>query len=326
MLLSVAFVRFRDIEPIWNVVLQVLFYASGVFFTVDDHRAAEARPALRRPLLLQPVRGDPRGGAPHRWSTPRGTSPTQALSSDWLLLDPGRPDGRLGRLRLPALPRRRRRSPRTSRSLGWHPVASRRSVPEAPSPAGSRPRSAPGRPSTAPHISGWSPRSWTIQICWRGSMASTSSHRNTASASTSRCGVSVGLRARLGGLCPRRRLGPQPSSRARPGAPGSGVAGDREPASRGIVISGAWRVVRLRRPPRPPVPRRTLRSRRLRLHARACRQGQLGLRRPRRARERTPTRRLSRPPASFVGSPAQEAAHDDRPVRAPEDHGWFPPS
>jgi ABC-2 type transport system permease protein len=35
MLLSVAFVRFRDIEPIWSVVLQVIFYTSGVFFTVD---------------------------------------------------------------------------------------------------------------------------------------------------------------------------------------------------------------------------------------------------------------------------------------------------
>jgi ABC-2 type transport system permease protein len=36
MLLSVAFVRFRDIEPIWTVVLQIVFYASFVFFTVQS--------------------------------------------------------------------------------------------------------------------------------------------------------------------------------------------------------------------------------------------------------------------------------------------------
>ena len=35
MLLSALFVRYRDIEPIWDVVLQVLFYASPIFYTVD---------------------------------------------------------------------------------------------------------------------------------------------------------------------------------------------------------------------------------------------------------------------------------------------------
>jgi ABC-2 type transport system permease protein len=34
MLLSVLFVRYRDIEPIWDVVLQVLFYATPIFYTV----------------------------------------------------------------------------------------------------------------------------------------------------------------------------------------------------------------------------------------------------------------------------------------------------
>jgi ABC-2 type transport system permease protein len=35
MLLSVLFVRFRDVEPIWDVVLQVMFYASPILYTVD---------------------------------------------------------------------------------------------------------------------------------------------------------------------------------------------------------------------------------------------------------------------------------------------------
>ncbi len=32
MLLSVAFVRFRDIQPIWDVVAQILFYASAILY------------------------------------------------------------------------------------------------------------------------------------------------------------------------------------------------------------------------------------------------------------------------------------------------------
>src|SRR4029453_5599825 len=35
MLLSALFVRYRDIEPIWDVVLQVLFYATPIFYTVQ---------------------------------------------------------------------------------------------------------------------------------------------------------------------------------------------------------------------------------------------------------------------------------------------------
>ena len=35
MLLSMLFVRFRDVQPIWDVVLQALFYLSPIFYTVD---------------------------------------------------------------------------------------------------------------------------------------------------------------------------------------------------------------------------------------------------------------------------------------------------
>jgi ABC-2 type transport system permease protein len=35
MLLSALFVRFRDVEPIWDVVLQVLFYASPILYPVQ---------------------------------------------------------------------------------------------------------------------------------------------------------------------------------------------------------------------------------------------------------------------------------------------------
>jgi ABC-2 type transport system permease protein len=36
MLLSVLYVRFRDIQPIWDVVLQITFYASPVLYVIGD--------------------------------------------------------------------------------------------------------------------------------------------------------------------------------------------------------------------------------------------------------------------------------------------------
>ena len=35
MLLSALFVRYRDIKPIWEVVLQILFYGSPIFYPID---------------------------------------------------------------------------------------------------------------------------------------------------------------------------------------------------------------------------------------------------------------------------------------------------
>lgn len=50
MLLSVLFVRYRDIEPIWEVITQILFYASPVLYvsTLVD-------PCCQRPYTSQPL-------------------------------------------------------------------------------------------------------------------------------------------------------------------------------------------------------------------------------------------------------------------------------
>ncbi len=40
MILSVAYVRYRDVRPIWEVVLQMTFYASGIFFYIPGIRPA----------------------------------------------------------------------------------------------------------------------------------------------------------------------------------------------------------------------------------------------------------------------------------------------
>jgi len=36
MILSVSYVRYRDVRPIWEVILQMTFYASGIFFLIID--------------------------------------------------------------------------------------------------------------------------------------------------------------------------------------------------------------------------------------------------------------------------------------------------
>jgi ABC-2 type transport system permease protein len=76
MLVSALYVRYRDIQPIWEVLLQVIFYASPVIYTVDALPDSIEREAMANPLatiLTQmrhalidpqaPTAGDAIGGA-----------------------------------------------------------------------------------------------------------------------------------------------------------------------------------------------------------------------------------------------------------------------
>ena len=54
MLLSSLYVRFRDVEPIWDVVLQALFYASPILYTAELIREKAGETALKLVLLLNP--------------------------------------------------------------------------------------------------------------------------------------------------------------------------------------------------------------------------------------------------------------------------------
>jgi ABC-2 type transport system permease protein len=87
MILSVGFVRFRDIEPIWSVILQILFYASGVFYTVDTI-AGQKHGQLLVDLFLSNPFASILAFARHTLVDDSWTSPTQVLSSNWLLLIP----------------------------------------------------------------------------------------------------------------------------------------------------------------------------------------------------------------------------------------------
>jgi ABC-2 type transport system permease protein len=52
MLLSVAYVRFRDVGPIWDVVLQILFYGSPIFYVAASLPASIQREAMVNPLAV----------------------------------------------------------------------------------------------------------------------------------------------------------------------------------------------------------------------------------------------------------------------------------
>jgi ABC-2 type transport system permease protein len=87
MILSVGFVRFRDIEPIWTVILQIMFYASGVFFTVDSIAGQKHGQLLVDIFFCNPFAAI-LAAARHTLVDGSWTSPTEALSSDWLLAIP----------------------------------------------------------------------------------------------------------------------------------------------------------------------------------------------------------------------------------------------
>jgi ABC-2 type transport system permease protein len=49
MVLSVLYVRYRDMEPIWDVAVQVLFYLCPILYTAAQYKGA-VRVAMANPL------------------------------------------------------------------------------------------------------------------------------------------------------------------------------------------------------------------------------------------------------------------------------------
>jgi ABC-2 type transport system permease protein len=54
LLLSALFVRFRDIEPIWDVLLQITFYATPIFYPIELIIEQEKLPTVGHILTLNP--------------------------------------------------------------------------------------------------------------------------------------------------------------------------------------------------------------------------------------------------------------------------------
>jgi ABC-2 type transport system permease protein len=51
MLLSALYVRFRDVQPIWDVIVQALFYASPIMYVASNYKQLE-HAALQNPAAM----------------------------------------------------------------------------------------------------------------------------------------------------------------------------------------------------------------------------------------------------------------------------------
>jgi ABC-2 type transport system permease protein len=86
MILSSLFVRYRDVEPIWDVVLQVMFYAAPIIYMIqtvtDKGGQAVTQAILCNPFaaVLQQAR--------HAFIDPSHISLTDAMNNNLLLLVP----------------------------------------------------------------------------------------------------------------------------------------------------------------------------------------------------------------------------------------------
>ena len=83
MLLSALYVRFRDVEPIWEVLLQVLFYGSPILYAIEIVPSDTARQAIMcNPLaaILQQTR--------HWLIDPEALSAPQAIGSWTMMMIP----------------------------------------------------------------------------------------------------------------------------------------------------------------------------------------------------------------------------------------------
>ena len=85
MLLSALYVRLRDMRPIWEVVLQVFFYASPIFYPIDV--VLERNATLATILMLNPFAAILQQ-ARHALIAPSHPSAAEAIGSPTLLLAP----------------------------------------------------------------------------------------------------------------------------------------------------------------------------------------------------------------------------------------------
>ena len=87
MLLSSLYVRARDVDPIWDVVMQAMFYATPIFYTLDVVRDKTGSNAVPEILISNPfaaiLQQFRNAMLDTSWETP-----ARVYSSDWMLLIP----------------------------------------------------------------------------------------------------------------------------------------------------------------------------------------------------------------------------------------------
>ena len=86
MLLSALFVRYRDVEPIWDVLLQMMFYASPVFYPIELIIEVEKLPLVGHLLMINPF-ASLLQAARHLIIDPSHMSAAEAIGgAEWLLV------------------------------------------------------------------------------------------------------------------------------------------------------------------------------------------------------------------------------------------------
>jgi ABC-2 type transport system permease protein len=86
MLLSTLFVRYRDVEPIWEVTLLVLFYASPIFYPIQVITGPHAHTIVEL-LMINPFAAILQEGR-HAFIDPSHPSFIQATGSWWHVIPP----------------------------------------------------------------------------------------------------------------------------------------------------------------------------------------------------------------------------------------------
>jgi ABC-2 type transport system permease protein len=85
MFLSALYVRFRDVRPIWDVVLQVMFYGSLIIVPLEAVR--QTHPRLAELMLCNPLAAILQQ-ARHAVVDPSAPSVASAIGHEWLVLVP----------------------------------------------------------------------------------------------------------------------------------------------------------------------------------------------------------------------------------------------
>jgi ABC-2 type transport system permease protein len=87
MLLSSLYVRARDVDPIWDVVMQAMFYATPIFYTLDVVREKTHGNAVPQILISNPFAAILQQFR-HAMLDPSWETPAHVYGSPWLLAVP----------------------------------------------------------------------------------------------------------------------------------------------------------------------------------------------------------------------------------------------
>ncbi len=87
MLLSALYVRARDVRPIWDVILQVLFYGTPIFYTLETVRSQSDNAWYAKAFMLNPFAALMQQ-ARHAMVDPAYVTASTGIGGTWRLIAP----------------------------------------------------------------------------------------------------------------------------------------------------------------------------------------------------------------------------------------------